>query len=160
MIFSFLLPPITKGTLRPLGSWNSVTVGQSPSVLLSDCLFRPFALMHLPVLHLYPQSLGKPFYTWPLQKTAIQSAVPPKVAIWDFFLIIKNFLFYVEIQPINSVVIVSGKQQRDSAIHLHICILPQTPLPSRLPRNVEQSSLCYAVGPCWLSILNIVVCIC
>ena len=29
-------------------------------------------------------------------------------------------------------------------------ILPQTPLPSRLPRNMEQSSLCYTVGPCWL----------
>ena len=29
-------------------------------------------------------------------------------------------------------------------------ILPQTPLPSRLPRNIEQSSLCYTVGPCWL----------
>ena len=25
---------------------------------------------------------------------------------------------------------------------------------------VEQSSLCYPVGPCWLSGLNIVVCVC
>ena len=24
--------------------------------------------------------------------------------------------------------------------------------------SIEQSSLCYAVGPCWLSILNIGVC--
>ena len=32
--------------------------------------------------------------------------------------------------------------------------LPQTPLPSRLLHNIEQSSLCYTVGPCWLSILN------
>ena len=29
---------------------------------------------------------------------------------------------------------------------------PQTSLPSRLPRNIEQSSLSYTVGPCWLSI--------
>ena len=39
---------------------------------------------------------------------------------------------------------------------MHICvsILPQTPLQSRLPRNIEQSSMCYIVGPYWLSILN------
>ena len=62
----------------------------------------------------------------------------------------------------NSVVIliVSGEQQKDSAIHTHIYILPQTPLPSRLSHNIEQSSICYTVGPCWLSILNISVCTC
>ena len=42
----------------------------------------------------------------------------------------------------NNVVIVSGEQQRVSAIHIHIYILLQTPLPSRLPNNIEQSSLC------------------
>ena len=36
----------------------------------------------------------------------------------------------------------------------------QTPLPSRLPHNIEQSSLCYIVDPCWLFILNIAVCTC
>ena len=36
--------------------------------------------------------------------------------------------------PINNVVIVSSEQQRDSAIHIYVSILPQTPLPSRLPR--------------------------
>ena len=50
--------------------------------------------------------------------------------------------------------IVSGGQ-RDSAVHTHVSILPQIPLPSRLPHNTEQSSLCNTVGPCWLSILNI-----
>ena len=53
----------------------------------------------------------------------------------------------------NNVVAVSGEQQRDSTIHT--CIhSPQTPLPSRLRFNMEQSSVCYTVGPCWLSILN------
>ena len=56
--------------------------------------------------------------------------------------------------------IVSGAQQSDSAIHIHVSILPQTPLPSRLLHNIEQSSLCYTVGPCWLSFLNIAVCTC
>ena len=41
--------------------------------------------------------------------------------------------------------IVSGEPQRDSAIHVHVSLLPQTPLPSRLPHNTEQSSLCYTV---------------
>ena len=61
---------------------------------------------------------------------------------------------------INNDVTVSGGQQRDPAIHIHVFILPQTPLPSRLPHNIEQSSMCYIVGPCWLSILNISVCTC
>jgi len=51
---------------------------------------------------------------------------------------------------------VSGGQQRDSAIHIHGSILPQTPLPSRLPHDIEQSSLCSAVGLWCLSILNTV----
>ena len=50
--------------------------------------------------------------------------------------------------------IVSGGQQRDSAIQIHVSMVPQTPLPSRLPQNTEQSSLCYTVGPCWLSVLK------
>ena len=61
---------------------------------------------------------------------------------------------------INNVVIVSGAQQRNSALHIHVATLPQTPLPSRLPHNIEQSSLCYRVGPCQLSILYIAVYTC
>ena len=37
--------------------------------------------------------------------------------------------------------IVSGGQGRDSALNIHVSILPQTSLPSRLPHNIEQSSL-------------------
>ena len=37
--------------------------------------------------------------------------------------------------------IVSDVQQRDSAIHIQISILPQTPFPSTLPCNIEQSSI-------------------
>ena len=50
--------------------------------------------------------------------------------------------------------IVSGGQQRDSAIHIYVSILLQIPLPSSLAHNIEQSSLCYTVRPCWLFILN------
>ena len=70
-----------------------------------------------------------------------------------FFL---NFFFGMGVQPVNSVLIFSGGQQRESDRRTHVSILPQTPFPSRLPHNIEQSSLCCAVGPCWLSISNIV----
>ena len=56
---------------------------------------------------------------------------------------------------INDVVLVSGVQQSDSVIHIHVSILSQILFPVRLLQNIEQSSLCYTVGPCWLSILNI-----
>ena len=55
---------------------------------------------------------------------------------------------------------VSSEQKRDSATHIHIYILPQTPLPFRLPHNIEPSSLCYTVGFCWLSTPYTAVCTC
>ena len=54
----------------------------------------------------------------------------------------------------------SGGQQNDSAIHIHVSILPHTPLPTSLPHHIEQCLLCSTGSPCWLSILNIVVCAC
>ena len=72
-------------------------------------------------------------------------------------LLCKNFLFYIGIHLINNLVIVSGEEQRDSAIRIHVSILPQTPLLCRLPHDIEQSSLWHMVGPCWLPTLNITV---
>ena len=56
---------------------------------------------------------------------------------------------------INNVVLVSGIQLSDSVTHTHVSILFQLLFPFRLLHTIEQSSLCYTVGPCWLSILNI-----
>ena len=67
-----------------------------------------------------------------------------------------RFLFCIGAQLINNAVVVSGEQQRDSTIHTHVSILPQTPLLSRLPHNTEQSSLCSTAGSCWSS--NTTVC--
>ena len=72
----------------------------------------------------------------------------------------KTFKFCIGVEPINNAVMVSGGQQRDSAVPIHVPILLQTPLPSRLPHDIEQSSLYYTVGTCWLFILNIAVCTC
>ena len=54
-------------------------------------------------------------------------------------------------QVVSNVVIVSGGQQRASPVHIHVSTLSQTPIPSRLPHNIEQHSTGYTVG-CWLSI--------
>ena len=45
-------------------------------------------------------------------------------------------------------------------MHTRVSILFQILFPFKLLHNIEQSSLCYTVSPCWLSILNIVVCTC
>ena len=74
-----------------------------------------------------------------------------------YSLFFKFFLFCIVVQPINSVVIVSGEQWKDSALHIHVSILPQTHLPFRLPHNIEQRFLCYTGGSWWLAILNIAI---
>ena len=51
------------------------------------------------------------------------------------------FFFFKFYFIINDVVIVSSEQWRASAIHIHVSILPQTLLPSRLPHNTEQISM-------------------
>ena len=48
--------------------------------------------------------------------------------------------------------LISAVQQSDSVIHIHIFILFQILFPYRLLHNIEQSSLCYTVGPFWLSV--------
>ena len=58
----------------------------------------------------------------------------------------------------NNVVIVSGEQFQP-CIYMYP-FSPKLPSPSRLPRDIEQGSMCYTVGPCWLSILNTALCTC
>ena len=60
---------------------------------------------------------------------------------------------------INNIVLVSGIQQIDSVVQIHIFILFHILFPFRLLQNIEQSSMCYTVAPGWLFILNTVVCI-
>ena len=46
--------------------------------------------------------------------------------VFIFYFYFLNFLFYIGVQPVNNVMIVSGGEQRDPAIRIHVCILPQT----------------------------------
>ena len=57
-------------------------------------------------------------------------------------------------------VLVTGVQQSDSVIPIQVAFLFQILFPFKLLKNIETSSLCYRVDPCWLSISNIVVCTC
>ena len=72
---------------------------------------------------------------------------------FTFMYLFKLFILYWGIAD-EQCVIASDEHWGDSAIQIHVSILSQTPLPSRLPHNMEQSSLFSTVGPCWLSILN------
>ena len=66
----------------------------------------------------------------------------------DFsFSFLKNFYWHiVDLQCCVN----SGVQQSDSVIH--VSILFQILFPFRFLQNIWQSSLCYTVGSCWLSV--------
>ena len=62
-----------------------------------------------------------------------------KLLFWGFWVsFFFYFLFYIGVWLINNVVTVSGGQQRDPAIYIHVSILPQTPLPTRLPQTLSR----------------------
>ena len=70
--------------------------------------------------------------------------VAPGFIPYIFFLLFKTFYFVLMYSQLPSnVVVVSSEQQRDSAIHIHVSILPKTSLPSRLSHNTEPSSMLY-----------------
>ena len=54
--------------------------------------------------------------------------------------------------------LISAVQQSDSVMHIYI--LSHILLHYGLSQDIEHSSLCYTVGPCCLSILYTIVCIC
>ena len=106
---------------------------------------------------------------WPYSLSSFIYSLSSSDITWLYFF--KNFLFCIGVKPIN-------KQCCDSfwwttkefswiytcihSIHVYIphrcmdtSIHISTHLPSMLPHNIGQSSLCYTVGPCWFSILNI-----
>ena len=62
---------------------------------------------------------------------------------------------------IYNVMLASGIEESDSYIYIYyiymcvcVSILFQILSPFKLLHNIEDSSLCYIVGPCWLSILK------
>ena len=78
-----------------------------------------------------------------------------QIYLW-FSFFFKN-VFYWSIIDLQCV-LTSAIQKSDSRIY--ICILFYILFHYGLSQDVEYSSLCCTVGPCWLSILYIIVCIC
>ena len=72
--------------------------------------------------------------------------------VWSAHLFIELYLIY-------SVVLVSGVKQSDSVTNT-MFFPPDFLFRYRLLHNIEYISLCYKVGPCVLSVLCVVVCIC
>ena len=110
--------------------------GHMFSVLLGD-------IARSGIARSYGKSMFNPLFFW--------------LKLFDFLLI---FSFFIEVQLIYNVVLVSGVQQSDSVIHIRIPSLFQILFYYRLLQDTEYSSLCYTVGPCCLSILDILVCLC
>ena len=122
---------------------------------------------------IWPQKPETPANSALLQPTLIFHFRYPLISVngksclshsWSFpstlylFLFLFNFLFCTGVQLMDNIGIVSGEQGRDSATHIHVSVLPLTPLPSMFLHSIEQSFMCYTVGPCWLFISNIAVC--
>ena len=116
--------------------------------VLAPCFFSLFASRVFPI-----NSTPAPFLALSLHEISF-------IYLFCFYFLLFSFSAYIGIYSINNVVIVSGGQQRDSAMHMHVSVLPQTPLASGLLHNIEQCSFCCIAGPCWWSTLNIGVCTC
>ena len=83
-----------------------------------------------------------------------------------------NFNFSTEVQLLYNIVFVSSIQQSDSILYICIYIQIYTYIYTHthmifhilfhygLSQGIEYSSLFYTVGPCCLSVLYIVACIC
>ena len=75
-----------------------------------------------------------------------------------FFFQILNLLFCIGVYPINNVVVVSGEQQRDSAIHIHVSILPSHPgfhrTLSRDPYNRSLLIIHFEYGCVYMTVRN------
>ena len=71
-------------------------------------------------------------------------------------------IYFTEVQLIHNVVLISAVQQSDSVIHIYIYIYTFFFIffSIGLSQDIRYSSLCYAVGPCRLSIPYIIVCTC
>ena len=77
--------------------------------------------------------------------------------VGPFLFFLRNFLFYIEVQLIYNLLLVSSVQKSGSFICLHIPFLSHILLPYWLLQNIDQNSLCYTVGSCCLS--NIYWCV-
>ena len=87
----------------------------------------------------------------------IYTLVTLSIKLPFFSYIFFNF-FLVKVQLIYSVVLISAVQQSDSVIFVYTFFF-NVLFRYGLSQDIEYSFLCYTLGPCFLSILNVMVCI-
>ena len=75
---------------------------------------------------------------------------PDQGRLFLFFFFLRAFYFILGYNQLTIIVIVSGRQQRDSAIHIQVSTVSRTPFPSRLSHNTEQGSM----GGCFWNTLQ------
>ena len=65
---------------------------------------------------------------------------------------------FIKVQLTYKVMLISGEQPSDSAMHIPLSILFHILFHSGLLQAVEYSSLCYTVGPCCLLYTQLCIC--
>ena len=103
----------------------------------------------------WPSEVSSSLVTWLLEFTWTVSSFPD--SLWREFAS-SGLLFniFTEVELIYSVVLMSAKW----LIYTYIYIPYHIIFHYILSQDIEYSYLCYAVGPCRLSILYILICIC
>ena len=82
-----------------------------------------------------------------------------KMNMWDGMCFFFNFnLLFIQVSLNYNVVLITAVQQSDPIKYIYI--LFHVLFHCGLSQDIEYSSLSCTVGPCWLSILYIIVCIC
>ena len=83
----------------------------------------------------------------------------PSLSTYLFFLALSLKKIYWSIADLQCCVSFKGTAKWFHYTCTYIFIIFQILFPYRLLQNIEYSSLCYTVGPCWLFTLYIVVCV-
>ena len=109
-------PPALNNWVSAVARWCIVLQGMKPLVLESCLLFW----VHVPM----------PFDS------------QNKETEFTAFCLLESFQLYIGVQLINSVVILPGAEQSCSAVHVHVSILPQAPLPSGGYHTTLSTVLC------------------
>ena len=72
---------------------------------------------------------------------------------------LKKFFLKIQVQLVDNVMLISAVQHSHS-VYIYMDIVFHTLSHYDLSQDIKYSSLCYSVGPCCLSILYIIACIC
>ena len=172
-LFTFLLPPSCQPGEVSISIW-CCSVAKSCATLCDsmDCSTPGFLVLH------YLPECAQIHVHW--ASDAIQLPHPPALNLsqhqslfqWkmplansygtfhydlsEHFFFLLSFLFCFGVQLINNADSFGWTVKGLS--HTYTCIhSPPNLLPPGLPHNIDQSSMCWTIGPCWLSILNTAV---